>query len=121
MLYVNITSFRKNMYSLLEQTVKFNEPVNISTRNGNAVILSEKDYKGLMETISLCSIPEMRDILIGGRNPPLSAVTSEDRLMEKAVHKAIENQLQQGHPVARYDLALKKPYLEYPDGTIKYE
>ena len=121
MLYTNITSFRKNLDSFLEHTVKFNEHVNISTKNGNAVFLSEKDYKGLMETISLCSIPEMRDILIEGRNPPLSAVTSEDRLMEKAVHKAIENQLQQGHPVARYDLALKKPYFEYPDGTIKYE
>ena len=33
----NITNFRKNIYELLKQTIDFNEPVNISTKDGNAV------------------------------------------------------------------------------------
>ena len=41
MLNTNITNFRKNIFSLLEQTIKYNEPVNISTKDGNAVIISE--------------------------------------------------------------------------------
>ena len=45
---------------------------------------------------------------------------SEERKMQKAVRKAIKKQLQQGHPVARYDFALRKPYFEYPDGSKKY-
>jgi hypothetical protein len=44
---------------LLEQTIKYNEPVNISTKDGNAVIISEEDYNGLMETVYFCSIPNM--------------------------------------------------------------
>ena len=40
---INITNFRKDIYSLLEQTIKYNEPINISTKNGNAVVLSEED------------------------------------------------------------------------------
>ena len=46
----NITNFRKDIYELLEQTIKYNEPINISTKNGNAVVLSEEDYNNLMET-----------------------------------------------------------------------
>ena len=40
MLNTNITSFRKNVFSMLEQTIKYNEPLNISTKAGNAVVLS---------------------------------------------------------------------------------
>ena len=47
MLNINITNFRKNIFSILEQTIKFNEPVNVSTKDGNAVMLSEEDYNGL--------------------------------------------------------------------------
>lgn len=30
---INITSFRKNIYNMLEQTIKYNEPINITTKN----------------------------------------------------------------------------------------
>ena len=54
----NITNFRKDIYELLEKTIKYNEPINISTKNGNAIIISEEDYdsfkqKYLMEKNSL--------------------------------------------------------------------
>jgi PHD/YefM family antitoxin component YafN of YafNO toxin-antitoxin module len=46
MINTNATSFRKDMFKLLEQTIRFNEPINISTKDGNAVVVSEEDYKG---------------------------------------------------------------------------
>ena len=64
MLNTNITNFRKNIFNLLEQTIKYNEPVNISTKEGNAVVISEEDYNGLMETVYLSSIPEQREKII---------------------------------------------------------
>ena len=57
---VNITSFRKDIYKLLENTIKYNEPINISTKNGNAIILSEEDYNSLIETLYIESIPELK-------------------------------------------------------------
>ena len=42
---VNITNFRKNVFGFIEQVVEFNDVVNVATKNGNAVILSEEDYK----------------------------------------------------------------------------
>ncbi len=40
---VNVTNFRKDIYKLLESAIKYNEPINISTKSGNAVVLSEDD------------------------------------------------------------------------------
>lgn len=80
MINTSATSFRKNMFSMLEQTIRFNEPVNINTKNGNAVILSEEDYNGLIETVFLCSVPGMRDKIIEGMNTPLSDCLKEDEV-----------------------------------------
>ena len=30
-----VTNFRKNLYAMVENTVQFNEPVNITTKSGN--------------------------------------------------------------------------------------
>lgn len=64
----NITNFRKDIYNLLEQTIKYNEPINISTKNGNAVILSEEDYNSIMETLYIMSVPNLKDEIIKRAN-----------------------------------------------------
>lgn len=61
MINTNITNFRNEIFGLLEQTIKYNEPINVSTKDGNAVIISEEDYNGLMETLYLSSIPGMKE------------------------------------------------------------
>ena len=65
---------------MLEQTIKYNEPVNISTKDGNAVIISEEDYNNLMETIYLLSIPEQREKIIEGLNTPIEECVPEDEV-----------------------------------------
>ena len=57
---INITNFRKDIYALLEQTINYNEPINISTKNGNAVVLSEEDYNSLIETLYITSVPNLK-------------------------------------------------------------
>ena len=80
MLNTNITNFRKNIFELLEQTIKYNEPVNISTKAGNAVIISEEDYNGLMETGYLSSIPQLREQIIEGLHTPLDECLPENEV-----------------------------------------
>lgn len=80
MLNTNITNFRKNIFTLLEQTIKYNEPVNISTKAGNAVVISEEDYNGLMETVYLSSIPQQREKIIEGLRTPLDKCLPEDEV-----------------------------------------
>ena len=80
MLNTNITNFRKNIFGMLEQTIKFNEPVNISTKDGNAVVISEEDYNGLMETLYLSSMPAVREKIIDGLNTPLEECLPEEQV-----------------------------------------
>ncbi len=77
---INVTNFRKDIYELLEQTIKFNEPINISTKNGNAVVLSEEDYRGLMETVYFLNIPNMKEKLLEGKNTPIEECLTEDEV-----------------------------------------
>ena len=63
MINTNVTNFRKQIFELIDQTVKYNEPINISTKSGNAVLISEEDYNNLVETMYLNSIPGMSEKL----------------------------------------------------------
>ena len=80
MLSTNITNFRKNIFGMLEQTIKFNEPVNISTKDGNAIVISEEDYNGLLETLNLSSIPAMKEKIVEGLKTPLDECLPEDEV-----------------------------------------
>jgi len=77
---VNITSFRKDIYKLLENTIKYNEPINISTKNGNAIILSEEDYNSLIETLYIESIPELKKEILERADDSDNEFVSEDEV-----------------------------------------
>ena len=80
MLNVNVTNFRKNIFSLLEQTIKYDEPLNISTKDGNAVLLSEEEYLLMATSLSLLSNPAMKEKLIEGKNTPLAECIPEEKV-----------------------------------------
>ena len=67
----NITAFRNNVVGYVEQAVTYGEVVNVSTKNGNAVILSEEDYNSMLETLQLCAIPGMEDSIQAAAAQPL--------------------------------------------------
>ena len=76
----NITNFRKDIYKLLENAIKYNEPINISTKNGNAVVLSEEDYNNLIETLYISSIPKLKEELIKRKNSSDDDFVKEDEV-----------------------------------------
>ena len=55
MTITNATNLRKRLYETLDKTIKYNDVVTVNTKNGNAVLLSEEEYNGLMETVYLSS------------------------------------------------------------------
>ena len=76
----NITNFRKDIYKLLENAIKYNEPINISTKNGNAVVLSEEDYNNLIETLYISSIPKLKEELIERKKSSDEEFVKEDEV-----------------------------------------
>lgn len=77
---INITNFRKGIYELLEQTIKYNEPINISTKNGNAVVLSEEDYNNLIETLYISSIPGLKEDIVKGLKEDVEECIDEEEV-----------------------------------------
>ena len=74
----NVTNARANLYNLLDMAIEDSEVINISTKNGNAVIISESDYNSLLETLYLSSDPVYKQSLLDGMNTPLSECISEE-------------------------------------------
>lgn len=80
MINTNITNFSKDILGILTQAINSNVPVNIRTKDGNAVILSEKYYNGLMETLYLSSVPNMEEKIIEGLHTPLDECLPESKV-----------------------------------------
>lgn len=63
---VNVTNLRNNLFSYLDSAIEYNDVINVSTKKGNAIIISEEEYNGLLETLYLASNPEMKNRLEEG-------------------------------------------------------
>jgi len=74
---INITSARKDLYRIVESVNQTHEPIEITGKNGNAVLVGEKDWKSITETLFLTSIPGMRDSILQGMNEPISEMSEE--------------------------------------------
>jgi len=77
---LSVSNLRKDIYNIINRTIKFNEPVHINGKEGNAVIISEDDYNSLIETLYLSSIPGMKESLIKANNVPDKDFTNADEV-----------------------------------------
>ena len=57
---VTATEARQNLFKLVRKSVRGHVPVKITSKEGDAVLVSEEDYEGLLETLELLSVPGMR-------------------------------------------------------------
>ena len=56
---ITITRFRENIFDYVKSAIEFGEVLDISTKDGNAVVMSKEDYDAIMETFYLLSVPGM--------------------------------------------------------------
>ncbi len=63
---VTATEARSNLYRLMDETAESHEPVLISGKRNNAVLLSEEDWTAIQETLFLLSVPGMRESIREG-------------------------------------------------------
>lgn len=74
------TEARTNLYRLIDAVANSHEPVLITGKRGNAVLISEDDWRAIEETIYLLGVPGMRESIIEGLNTPLDDVLGEDEV-----------------------------------------
>jgi PHD/YefM family antitoxin component YafN of YafNO toxin-antitoxin module len=67
---MDIVQAHNNFFDVADRVIEYDSVVNISTEKGNVIMLNERDYNGLMETLYLLSIPGNREKLLTGMNTP---------------------------------------------------
>jgi prevent-host-death family protein len=68
MTVLNATEARANLYSLIDETANTHQPIVITGKRTNAVLVSEEDWNAISETLYLLSVPEMRESIKEGLN-----------------------------------------------------
>jgi antitoxin YefM len=63
---ITVKSVQAMLYKLVDDAVNYHEPVIITGKRGNAVLLSESDWSAVLETLHLVSIPGMRNSIQDG-------------------------------------------------------
>ena len=66
-----VTQARSKLYQLLDDAAASHEPIRITGKRANAVLVSEADWRSIQETLYLVSIPGMRDSIRKGMAEPL--------------------------------------------------
>lgn len=56
MINTNISNARTALYKMASSCIKYNDVINISTKDGNVIMLSEDDYNSLLESLYLAGI-----------------------------------------------------------------
>jgi prevent-host-death family protein len=68
---VSVTKARNDLFNLIKETAAASEPIHITGKNQNAVLISEEDWNSIQETLYLLSIPGLREDLIKAKNTPI--------------------------------------------------
>jgi PHD/YefM family antitoxin component YafN of YafNO toxin-antitoxin module len=66
---VNATNARSDLYNLIGFALN-HELVTITTKNGNAVLMSEEDWESIKETLYLMGDPDFMKDVEATRNAP---------------------------------------------------
>ncbi len=62
---------RAKLYKLLDKIAESHEPVQISGKRHNAILISEEDWRAIKETLFLLSVPGMRESIREGLKTPI--------------------------------------------------
>ena len=74
---VSATEARKRLYALIDEVGQYPQPVQITGKRSNAVLLSEDDWRAIQETLHLVSIPGLRESILEGMATEVSELSSE--------------------------------------------
>jgi len=63
---MNASEAREKLYRLLDETAAAHEPILITGPRCNAVLVAEKDWNSIQETLHLLSVPDIRESIREG-------------------------------------------------------
>ncbi len=67
---LSASTARSNLYRLIDEAAASHQPLVITGKRNNAVLISEQDWAAIQETLFLLSVPGMRDSIREGMATP---------------------------------------------------
>jgi prevent-host-death family protein len=74
---ITASKARETLYRLLDEAASSHEPIQITGKRNNVVLISEEDWNSVQETLFLLSIPGMRESIREGMETPLDDTSEE--------------------------------------------
>ena len=68
---------RANLYRLMDDAASSHEPILITGKRANVVLLSEQDWASIQESLFLLSVPGMRESIVEGIKAPVDECARE--------------------------------------------
>jgi len=69
---VQLKDIQENFEQIFEDVLVSGGPVKILKDTGNAILVSEKVWRGMTETLSLVAIPGVRETIRAGMREPIA-------------------------------------------------
>lgn len=74
---LSASSARTNLYRLIDEAAASHQPVVITGKRNNAVLVAADDWAAMQETLFLLSVPNMRESIRQGLNTPVSELATQ--------------------------------------------
>lgn len=74
---LTISQARERLYRLVDEAAASHEPILITGKRANAVLIAEADWRAIQETLYLLGIPGMRESIREGLETPLEECAAE--------------------------------------------
>jgi antitoxin YefM len=68
---------RANLYRLVDEVAAAHEPVYITGKRSDAVLVAAEDWNAVQETLYLLAIPGMRESIASGMKTPLAKTSDK--------------------------------------------
>jgi prevent-host-death family protein len=74
---IKVGEARNKLGRIVDEAAMSHEPILITGKRGNAVLISEEDWRAIQETLYLLSIPGMREYIREGLQTPVEECVKE--------------------------------------------
>jgi len=73
---VRLEDVQESFEQIFADVLVSGEPVKILKDTGNAILVSEEIWRGMIETLNLMSMPGMRESILSGMREPITHTTT---------------------------------------------
>jgi len=74
---ITASEARAGLYRLIDEAAESHQPIMISGKRANAVLISADDWSAIQETLYLLAVPGMRESIKKGMAEPLAKSTKK--------------------------------------------